>query len=122
MVQLRSQNIVRDALHLLYIIPDHTTSSALHPISFVGPSREWQNFVRDAENFDANQRWSKIVIDHDSLPYKDSPTSKLAAKRPANFLQIHFRFNSDLIYFKSIQTSLSIGRFQLITTTLVFVK
>ncbi|KOS39013.1 hypothetical protein ACN38_g10160 [Penicillium nordicum] len=58
------------------------------------------------------------VLKH-SLPYKVSPTPKLAAKRSANFLQIQFKFNSDLIYFRSIQTSLSIGRLQLITTTLL---
>ncbi|KOS36402.1 hypothetical protein ACN38_g12857, partial [Penicillium nordicum] len=33
----------------------------------------------------------------DSLPYKDLPTLKLAAKRSTNFLQIQFRFNSDSI-------------------------
>ncbi|KAJ9483678.1 hypothetical protein VN97_g9716 [Penicillium thymicola] len=32
---------------------------------------------------------------YNSLPYRDSPTPKLAAKRSANFLQIHFRFTSD---------------------------
>lgn len=65
MVQLRSRDVVRDALPPLRISPDHTTSSALHPISFVGPLREWQNFIRDVENFDTNQRWSRIVINHE---------------------------------------------------------
>ncbi|KAJ9483834.1 hypothetical protein VN97_g9563 [Penicillium thymicola] len=36
-----------------------------------------------------------LVITHNSLPYKDSPTLKLAAKRSANFPQIQFRFTSD---------------------------
>ncbi|KAJ9482239.1 hypothetical protein VN97_g11205 [Penicillium thymicola] len=37
----------------------------------------------------------KDSLRYNSLPYKDSPTPKLAAKRSANFLQIHFRFTSD---------------------------
>ncbi|KOS47269.1 hypothetical protein ACN38_g1779 [Penicillium nordicum] len=51
-----------------------------------------------------NCTWIKEGI----LPYKQSPTPKLVAKRSANFLQIQFGFTSDSIYFKSIQTSLSI--------------
>ncbi|KAJ9490537.1 hypothetical protein VN97_g2699 [Penicillium thymicola] len=33
-----------------------------------------------------------LVITYNSLSYTDSPTPKLAAKRSANFPQIHFRF------------------------------
>ncbi|KAJ9493024.1 hypothetical protein VN97_g200 [Penicillium thymicola] len=51
------------------------------------------------------------LVTSQHLPYKDSPTPILAAKGSANFLQIqfifnsdslqiHFRFNSNLIYFK----------------------
>ncbi|KAJ9484736.1 hypothetical protein VN97_g8641 [Penicillium thymicola] len=44
---------------------------------------------------------------YNSLLYKDSLTPKLAAKRSANFLQIHFRFTSDSIQiqFRFIGTS-----------------
>ncbi|KAJ9489413.1 hypothetical protein VN97_g3873 [Penicillium thymicola] len=42
-----------------------------------------------------------LLITYNSLPYKDSPTPKLAARRSANFLQLQFRFNSDSIYFRS---------------------
>lgn len=40
-------------------------SSALHPIYFVGPLAQWQDFVRAVKNFDASQVWSRIVIDHE---------------------------------------------------------
>ncbi|KAJ5966701.1 hypothetical protein N7501_002949 [Penicillium viridicatum] len=40
-------------------------SSALHPIYFAGPLGTWGNFVRDVQNFDASQVWSRVVIDHE---------------------------------------------------------
>jgi hypothetical protein len=65
MVQLRSRDVVRDALPPLCVSQHHTTSSALHPISFVGPLRKWQDFIRDVKSFGESQRWSRIVIDHE---------------------------------------------------------
>ncbi|KAJ9491497.1 hypothetical protein VN97_g1783 [Penicillium thymicola] len=91
--------------------------------------------TRQMFNYDTRSMIIKLVTGpHDAAsrgmqstyePYKDSPTPKLAAKRSANFLQIQynssqiqFRFTSDSLQIH-IQTSLSIGRLQLITTTLV---
>ncbi|KOS40239.1 hypothetical protein ACN38_g8922 [Penicillium nordicum] len=42
------------------------------------------------------ERERRETICYNSLPYKDSPTPKLAACQfSSNFLQIHFRFTSD---------------------------
>lgn len=37
----------------------------MHPIYFVGLLGPWGNFVRDIQNFDASQVWSRVVIDHE---------------------------------------------------------
>ncbi|KAJ9485748.1 hypothetical protein VN97_g7603 [Penicillium thymicola] len=53
-----------------------------------------------------------LVITYNSLPYKDSPTPKLAAKRSTKYssdsIQIQFRFNSDSIQIQFRFTSDSI--------------
>ncbi|KAJ9487118.1 hypothetical protein VN97_g6207 [Penicillium thymicola] len=51
----------------------------------------------DTPGQEANAKGTPIdaVSVEGSLPYKDSSTPKLAAKRSANFLQIQVRFNSD---------------------------
>ncbi|KAJ5531802.1 hypothetical protein N7527_005195 [Penicillium freii] len=65
MVQLSARDVVHNALPQLHVSENHTKSSAWHPIYFVGPLAPWGNFVRDVQNFDASQVWSRVVIDHE---------------------------------------------------------
>ncbi|GKZ86302.1 hypothetical protein AnigIFM56816_001354 [Aspergillus niger] len=54
---LNAQDLVVQPLPTLQIGPKHTTSSAIHRISFTGKMRPWDNFVSDVENFCNAFQW-----------------------------------------------------------------
>ncbi|OGM47973.1 hypothetical protein ABOM_002740 [Aspergillus bombycis] len=61
---LCSNVIVQDRLPDLLIGIKHTTSHALHPITFTGVLRHWPKFEQDVETTYLNFRWNRRVVDH----------------------------------------------------------
>ncbi|OJI91308.1 hypothetical protein ASPTUDRAFT_52982 [Aspergillus tubingensis CBS 134.48] len=66
---LNAQDLVLQALPTLQIGPGHTTSSAIHKVSFTGKMRPWDNFVSDVESLCNAFQWKgNRVANTDSAP------------------------------------------------------
>ncbi|KAJ5196319.1 hypothetical protein N7449_006798 [Penicillium cf. viridicatum] len=62
MGQQRARDTVSAALPRLLLGPNHTHSSALHKVRFVGPMREWEGFFDEVLSTIAAQKWSNKVV------------------------------------------------------------
>ncbi|OKO95185.1 hypothetical protein PENSUB_11264 [Penicillium subrubescens] len=49
-------------LPTLLVGQDHTKSTALHSLYFLGPLSRWSNFLRAVEATSKSQRWKRRVI------------------------------------------------------------
>ncbi|KAJ5956006.1 hypothetical protein N7501_010285 [Penicillium viridicatum] len=60
--QARVREVASQALPPLPFGPNHTKSSAIHNIEYVGEIHRWSNFLRFVETYVHGQRWSNRVI------------------------------------------------------------
>ncbi|KAJ5405263.1 hypothetical protein N7465_006547 [Penicillium sp. CMV-2018d] len=60
--QARVREVASQALPPLPLVPNHTKSSAIHNIGYVGEIHRWSNFLRFVETYVQGQRWSNRVI------------------------------------------------------------
>lgn len=60
--QARVREVASQALPPLLLVPNHTKSSAIHNIEYVGEIHRWSNFLRFVQTYVQGQRRSNRVI------------------------------------------------------------
>jgi len=61
-ISLRAKQVVETRIPCLRVGSEHTTSSAIHRIRYVGPLREWTSFEAEVKHGFDQEQWGMHIL------------------------------------------------------------